>query len=532
VSKFNKHGRITPRMVTVTSPILSEQTPSTLTHQGGPGFLRDPKSELFLLAVMNMVGEDTYYERGDNRDDRYAQLIHTVAADDPEWVAHFLRWLRSDANMRSASIVGAAEHARACAANGIPGARLTVSTVLQRPDEPGEMLAYWTSKYGRAIPKPVKRGVADAAVRMWTEFAATKYDSPAQAWRMADVVEMTHPDPKAPWQSDLFRHLLDDRHGHLEGIPESLTMLGLRADLMAVPADRRRAMVADVRGAAQLHDAGMTWEALAGWLQGPMDRVAWEVIIPSMGYMALLRNLRNFDEAGVSDEVAAQVAARLADPAQVAKSRQFPLRFLSAYKAAPSLRWGHALEQALQASLANIPVLPGRTLILVDRSDSMFWDNLSKRSDLKRADAAAVFGAALALRCEAADLVQFGSTSQVIRFRKGDPVLRLVDKFGNLGGTDTVMAVRTHLTAEHTRVVILTDEQVGAFSAHSPTDVVPPEIPVTTFNLAGYKTGHGPSGTGNRHTLGGLGDSAFRMIPLLEAGQRADWDSLFGTAGG
>lgn len=24
------------------------------------------------------------------------------------------------------------------------------------------MLAYWTSRYGRAVPKPVKRGVADA----------------------------------------------------------------------------------------------------------------------------------------------------------------------------------------------------------------------------------------------------------------------------------------------------------------------------------------------------------------------------------
>ena len=28
-----------------------------------------------------------------------------------------------------------------------------------------------------------------------------------------------------------------------------------------------------------------------------------------MGYMAVLRNLRNFDEAGVSDEMAAQMAA-------------------------------------------------------------------------------------------------------------------------------------------------------------------------------------------------------------------------------
>jgi len=62
---------------------------------------------------------------------------------------------------------------------------------------------------------------------------------------------------------------------------------------------------------------------------------------------------RNFDEAGVPDHVAEQVAARLADPAQVAASRQLPMRFLSAYRAAPSLRWAAALERAPAASLAS-----------------------------------------------------------------------------------------------------------------------------------------------------------------------------------
>ena len=90
-----------------------------------------------------------------------------------------------------------------------------------------------------------------------------------------------------------------------------------------------------------------------------------------MGYMALLRNLRNFDEAGVPDDVAERVAAKLADPDEVARSRQFPFRFLAAYEQAPSLRWGHALDTALQLSLANLPALPGRSLILVDTSASM-----------------------------------------------------------------------------------------------------------------------------------------------------------------
>lgn len=265
----------------------------------------------------------------------------------------------------------------------------------------------------------------------------------------------------------------------------------------------------------------MTWEALAGWLQGPMDAAAWEAVIPSMGAMALVRNLRNFDEAGVGDEVAAGVAARISDPAAVAASRQFPFRYLAAYQHAPSLRWAYPLEQALGHSLGNVPALPGRTLVLVDRSGSM-WSPLSDRSQLNRADAAAVFGAALALRAADADLVEFGTSSAAVPYRRGESVLKILERFGNLGGTDTVRAVRRHYRG-HGRVLIVTDEQASFTYYGDATEGVPPTVPVYTWNLAGYRVGHAPAGSDNRHTFGGLSDAAFRMVPLLEAGRSADW---------
>jgi hypothetical protein len=49
------------------------------------------------------------------------------------------------------------------------GNRRLVGSVLRRADEPGEMLAYWTSRYGRAVPKPVKRGIADTVARLYDE---------------------------------------------------------------------------------------------------------------------------------------------------------------------------------------------------------------------------------------------------------------------------------------------------------------------------------------------------------------------------
>ncbi|GLZ16212.1 RNA-binding protein [Actinomadura sp. NBRC 104425] len=515
MAKFNRS-----RLVGAVSAVQSRSAPTARTHEGAPGYRRDPKSELFLLAVSNMVGEQTFYEGADERDERFRTLAGRVALDDPDWTARMIGWLRADAGMRSAAVVAAAEGVRArLAERRAGGNRPMIAAALRRADEPGELLAYWRGRYGRALPQPVKRGVADAVRRLYDERSLIKYDG--GGFRFGDVIELTHPRPRTPRQGDLFRHAIDRRHGRGDGIPASLATLRARAELLALPVDERRALL-DRPGAERvLADAGMTWESLAGWIQGPLSAAFWERIIPSMGYFALLRNLRNFDRAHVSDEVAAQVAERLGDRERVARSRVLPMRFLAAYRAAAP-RWTGTLQRALDASLANVPALPGRTLVLVDRSESMFW-RPSARSDLTAADAAAVFGAALALRAEHADLVQFGTDHARVRLRRGEPVLKVVKRFRALGGTNTAQAVRDNYRG-HDRVVIVTDEQAWpGVHGEEPTRAVPQRVPVYTWNLAGYRYGHGPSGSGTRHTFGGLSDAAFSMIPLIEAGRNADW---------
>ncbi|MEV8439173.1 TROVE domain-containing protein [Actinosynnema sp. NPDC051121] len=535
----------------VSSPVVSEPVPSGRTFEGGAGYARSTKGELFLLAVTNMVGEATFYESGKARDDRYAALVRAAALEDAEWTARFLVWLRTEANMRTAALVGAAEYvkARLDAAGSRParqhetatpdGAfegdnlsyatinnRAVIDSVLQRADEPGELLAYWTATHGRAVPKPVKRGIADAARRLYDEYALIKWDSDARGFRFGDVLNLAHPTPRDERQEDLFRYALARRHGNAAEIPASLDVLGVRAELLAWPVEKRRALFRKDRDtvASVLRSAGMTWESVAGWLQGPMTAEVWEALIPSMGYMALLRQLRNFDEAGVSDTVAAEVAVRLADPVQVARSRQLPMRFLSAYRAAPSLRWAWALEQAITSSLGNIPRLPGRTLVLVDTSYSMNA-GFSKDGSLMRWDAAAVFGIALASRCAEADVVSFSNDTRVFPMGRGNvSLLKLVERWKAEGyflgsGTSTAHAVEKHF-AGHDRVVILTDEQAAGRGVHQ---AVPADVPLYTWNLAGYEHGHAPSGGGNRHTFGGLTDQAFRMIPLLESGRNATW---------
>jgi hypothetical protein len=530
MSKFNRSCT----RAAVASPIVTERTASGTTFEGAPGFARDLKSETFLLAVSNMVGEQTFYENADTRDNRYLELVRAVAVQDPDWTGRFLAWLRSSANMRSASLVGGLEAAKAMIAAGIPGGRQIVASVLQRPDEPGEALAYWTSTYGRAIPKAVKRGIADAADRLYSERSTLKWDTASKGYRFGDVLNLTHAAAKADWQDALYRHLLDRRYGRDETVPEILSMIranrSLRADATEDPA-----VLID---ADRLRAAGMTWEDALS-LAGPtVDKARlWEALIPSMGVMALARNLRNFDEAGVSDEFAFVVAAKLASPLNVANSRQLPMRFLSAYRAAPSLRWGHALEKALDASLVNIPELGGRTLVLVDTSSSMNA-GFSRDGTLMRWDAAALFGLALARRCAAADLVSFssaqmywgdppGTKTKEFTTTRGGSLLSDLAKWKDGGwflggGTDTAGAVRKHY-AGHDRVVILTDEQAAQHGHADVTAAVPKDRAVYTWNLAGYERGHAPSGTGTRHAFGGLTDAGFQMIPLLEAGRNADW---------
>ncbi|MEU5417885.1 TROVE domain-containing protein [Streptomyces sp. NPDC020667] len=522
MARFNTRA---PKTTRAASPVTT--TGQTRTHLGGKGHVRDDRSELFLLAVANFVSQQTFHESGTDRDDRFTALVHKLAVEDPAWTAGLLAWLRGDGQMRTASLVGAAEYVKArldADATHGPTNRQVVDSVLRRADEPGEMLAYWTSTYGRNVPKPVKRGIADAVRRLYTGRNLLKYDTASKGYRFGDVLNLVHPtpDPDKPWQGPLFQYALDRRHNPDTATPPDTdrTLTAHRA-LMAIPVKERRALVTGPGGAKRLAAAGMTWEALAGWLQGPMDAAAWEAVIPSMGTMALIRNLRNFDEAGVSDQVAGQVAARIADPAEVARSRQFPFRYLAAYQHAPSLRWAWSLERALGHSLANVPALPGRTLILVDRSGSM-WSPLSDRSQLNRADAAAIFGTAVAMRAADADLVEFGTTSAPVAYREGESVLKVLERFGSLGGTDTTEAVRRHYRG-HDRVLIVTDEQASYHYAGDPAEQVPADIPFYTWNLAGYRPGHGPSGSGNRHTFGGLTDAAFRMVPLLEAGRDAHW---------
>ena len=526
----------------------ASQTPDTTTYEGAPAYSRDSLSELFLLGVANFVGEDTFYEKGEDRDARFAALSRAVAVSEPEWFAKFVAWLRSDGNMRSAPLVAAAEGVKArleaMAANpkiefAGPSSREIIASVLQRADEPGELVAYWAQKYGEKdrsgnvkaqLPKPIKRGIADKIQSgLYNQYSALKYDTDGKAVRFGDVLNLVHPDSgDIDKIKQFYTWLLDRRFGRTEGKAyDLLDMVNARKELQAVPKDKRKEFLASHDTQVLLKAAGVTWEWLASWLGSSLDAAFWEAMVPTLPYMATLRNLRNLDQAGVSRETQKAVAARLEDPKQVERSRQFPFRFLNAYKALDSLTYGPALETALDLSTQNIPEISGKNLILIDTSASM-GRKMSNKSSLSMAEAAALFGIALAKKGEQVTLVGFASGSFVHQINKGTSVLKEVERFtrriGEVGhGTDLIGAVKRHFKG-HDRVFVFSDMQImgGHWFGDTLDTSVPSNIPVYAFNLAGYAQSAMPTKK-NRVELGGLTDATFKQIKLMEQGQAGTW---------
>lgn len=499
-----------------------EAAPSTSTFEGGAGYVRTPRAELFLQAVTEMA-ENKYYESASERQIRLTKNIGIVMSepDGWAWICNLVGWLRKDAGMRSASIIIAAEAVSAY--NGLQKGGLTprqlVSVACQRADEPAEFLGYWLQNKGRKLPAAVKRGIADAAVRLYNEYTALKYDGQSRTIRMADVIELTHPKPKDQTQAALFKYLIDNRHNRDQFSLARLPKIALDKSLLSLSPDER--MEAFQEGLPQ--EAGWSWERVAGWLPGGLTNKVWEGIIPSMGYMATLRNLRNFDQAGISASVKKLVNDKLSDPEQVAKSMQFPYRFLSAWMNTESLTWATSLEAAADLSLKNIPEFEGRTLIVIDTSGSMQSPVGGDRSKIQCVDAAALFGYALALRnAGRVDVVMFADSSVALPVNKGASLLRSVQAFrkqiGRVGySTRTWEAIKKNFNG-HDRIIVLTDEQSHDRGKN-------PGCFMHFVNLAGYAPSTAPKDS-KTFAYGGFTDAMFSTMPLLERGvaQRWPWE--------
>ncbi len=418
------------------------------THEGAPAKRLTDEEALRRSVLACLLWESQFYEDGVEIAGRIRELVPKVEAAK---VAALAVEARGAMKLRHAPLYLVREMARHATHRALVAE--TLARVIQRADELAEFVAiYWAD--GRApLSGQVKKGLA-AAFPKFDEYALAKYDR-AGVVRLRDVLFLCHAKPRDAEQAALWRRLID--------------------------------------GALATPD---TWEVALS--AGGDKRAHWERLLAErkLGALALLRNLRNMKDAGVSDEL---VVAALA---AMKTERVLPFRFLAGARYAP--QWEEALEQAMFRSVQGREKLTGRTVLLVDVSGSMVA-SLSRRSEMMRTDAA--YGLAVLLR-EIADevsLYTFSDALQRVPARRGFALRDALDQSQAHNGTQLGAAL-AKIDERYDRIIVITDEQ-----SH---DRVPaPKGRGYVVNVASYRNG---VGYGPWTHIDGWSESVVEYIRELE----------------
>src|SRR5579859_5193222 len=348
------------------------------THEGAPARRITDEQALRRSVLACLLWESQFYEDGVEIAGRIRELVPQV---DAAKVAALALESRQAMKLRHAPLLLVREMARHATHRALVAE--TLARVIQRADELAEFVAiYWAD--GRVpLSGQVKKGLA-AAFPKFDEYALAKYDR-AGAVRLRDVLFLCHAKPRDAEQAAVWKRLVD---GELT-TPD-------------------------------------TWEVALS--AGGDKRESWTRLLAErkLGALALLRNLRNMKDAGVSEDL---VTAALD---AMKTERVLPFRFLAAARYAP--QWEAELERAMFRAVADREKLAGHTVILVDVSGSMVAP-LSRRSEMWRTDAA--YGLAVLLReiAEKVSVYTFSDETNRIPARRGFALRDAMESSLRHGGT-------------------------------------------------------------------------------------------------
>jgi hypothetical protein len=300
-------------------------------------------------------------------------------------------------------------------------------------------------------------------------------------------------------------------------------------------------------------------------------RETWEGLIEEkrMGYMACLRNLRNFMKEGVSTKHIEMVAKYLSNPVAVRKSKQLPFRFLAAYRAlgfSKSNRWGgdvfntpgnsadvdilaEALEDAVKISIENIPMFAHeRVLIAADVSSSMQvpatgtregYRSLKRQDPVERYDIGILLSLLMAERCEFSTIGMFGNTWKPIQLPSRnilDNTNRMHEREGEVGYSTNGYTVLEWAISQvnmgsdgYDRVMVFTDGQLWDTEGRQGRmeklwrqyKELVPRAKLYLFNLAPYGTVPVNMNPGDVYMISGWSEKVFEVLRNIEAGHDA-----------
>lgn len=405
------------------------------THEGAPAKRLTAEQELRRSVLSCMLWENQFYEDGVEIAGRIAELVPRVEADR---VAALAVEAREKMKLRHAPLLLVREMARHATHRALVAD--TLARVIQRADELAEFVAIYWAGGKQPLSAQVKKGLAAAFVK-FDEYQLAKYDR-AGVVRLRDVLFLSHAKPLDQAQAELWKRLV--------------------ANELATPD---------------------TWEVAlseSGRDEGAAKRDVWERLLAErrLGALALLRNLRNLHQAGVDEQLVFDALAGMKT------ARVLPFRFLAAARVAP--QWEAELEKAMYRSLeGRTGTLVGHTLLLVDISGSM-EATLSRRSEMRRTDAA--YGLAILLReiAEKVTIFTFSDEAKRVPARRGMALRDALNNNQPHGGTNLGRAL-SQVEAEvrdYDRLIVITDEQ-------SHDQVGAPRGKGYVINVASFKNGVG-----------------------------------------
>lgn len=423
------------------------------THEGAPASHLNPKEELRRTIMACMLWESGFYESGEAVADRIKRLVPLCK---PYEVAEMAIEAREKQHLRHAPLLLVRELARKTKPCEDGLVAKTLARIIQRADELAEFLALYWSEGKTPIAKQVKKGLAQAFTK-FNEYALAKYNRD-NAIKLRDVLFMVHAKPKDEEQAALWKRLVEKE--------------------LATPD---------------------TWEVALS--AGADKRETFERLLKEnkLGYLALLRNLRNMQQADVDQSLVFEALSSGA-----AKSKALPFRYVAAARAVPA--WETQIDSAMQVALNGLDKLPGSTVVLVDVSGSMDA-KLSNKSDLTRLDAAAALAVLVRGICEQVRVFSFSNQVVEVPPRSGMALIDAIVKSQPHGGTflgGALNDIRSKLTAD--RIIVMTDEQ-------SADPVGKPLGRGYIINVATYKNG---VGYGDWTHISGFSEAVIDYIAALE----------------
>lgn len=399
----------------VSNPTKSVFPTPRFTHEGAVAYSTSAEQDLRRSVMACLLWEDTFYESGEEIAARIAKLVKMVA---PEKVADIALQARTSMKLRHVPLLLVVEMAKLDTHRHLVSR--TAQAVIQRADELAEILSIYAKgrkgqKKLNKLSKQLQKGIA-GAFKKFDEYALAKYNQDNEI-KLRDVLFLTHAKPeggKRGAQAKLWKKLID---GKLE-TPD-------------------------------------TWEVAISAAQGDKEKTkeAWTRLLVEnkLGALAVLRNLRNMTQAGVPNELIRQAILNMNT------ERVLPFRFISAARIMPQFEG--ELEQVMLKSLEGTPKLPGKTVIVVDNSGSMYGTKVSSKSDLDRADAAGALAILVREVCERAVVISFSDAPKLVPARRGFELVKAIQNATSHNSTMTDSALRFAANEGYDRIIVITDEQ-------------------------------------------------------------------------